>query len=89
MSARCVVEVDAFHVVRPQRVGRERDGAVDRAEDFRVVVGLGVYSELSLIKIGVSFAGQCIGVVGVDLQRLFEQGARRLVLFLRLLRRPR
>ena len=84
-----IVEVDAFHVIRPQGVGRERDGAVRLTEYFCIVVGCRVLRPKILVDVGVSVPSKRIGIVGVDLERLFEQGARRLVFFLRLLRWPR
>ena len=77
-----IIQVDAFHVIRPQGIGRDRNRPVSRTEDFLVVVGLVVSQRGILICVSVSFASQRVGIVWVDLQRLLEQGARRLVFFL-------
>src|SRR5271155_1298811 len=68
----------------------EGDGSVGLPEYFCVIIGLRVHpAETMLSLIGSGVAGQRIGIVRVDLERLFEQGSNgHVVVLRRLLRKP-
>ena len=77
-------QVQAFHIVRPRIIWGERDGPVGLTEYFRLVIGPGGRRSPRVFQqIGVSVARQRVGFVRVDLERLFEQGFRRIVVLFR------
>jgi hypothetical protein len=66
--------------MRPDAVGSERYRFIGRTKHLCIVVGLGVCpSENVLIEIGSGIARYRIGIVWIDLERLFEKSARRIL----------